>query len=116
MLMNDYLLYGIVAVVVAIILAFIFLKVIKNKQPRQVSAANIPVDVDKIMDAVGGRSNIKETIATSSKVTFLINDDNLVDLDKLKEIGASGIVQTTNKVSAILGKYSKEISNIINNK
>ena len=34
--MNDYLLYGIIALVVIIILAFIFLKVIKNKQPKQI--------------------------------------------------------------------------------
>ncbi len=43
-----------------------------------------------------------------------MNNDSLVDLEKLKALGASGIVQTTNKVSAIFGKYSKEISNMIN--
>ena len=36
MLMNDYLFYGIVALIVVIVLAVIFLKVIKNKQPKQV--------------------------------------------------------------------------------
>lgn len=116
MLMNDYLLYGIIAIVVIIILAFIFLKVIKNKQPKQVKAGDIPVDINMIIDAIGGKANLKETVATSSKVTFFVNKDNLVDLEKLKALGASGIVQTTNKVSAIFGKYSKEISNMINNK
>ena len=111
--MNEYLLYGIIALIVIVILAFIFLKVMKNKQPKQVSAADIPVDVNSI-EAVGGKTNIKETTATSSKVTFFVNDDSLVDLDKLKALGASGIVQTSNKVSAILGKYSKEISHMIN--
>ena len=105
--MNEYLLYGIIALIVIVILAFIFLKVMKNKQPKQVSAADI-------LEAVGGKTNIKETTATSSKVTFFVNDDSLVDLDKLKALGASGIVQTSNKVSAILGKYSKEISHMIN--
>lgn len=114
--MTDYLLYGIIAVIVVIILAFIFLKVMKNKQPKQVSACDIPVDVNSIVEAVGGKKNIKETTATSSKITFFVNDDSLVDLEKLKAIGASGIVQTTNKVSAILGKYSKEISHMINKK
>ena len=110
--MNEYLLYGIIALIVIVILAFIFLKVMKNKQPKQVSAADIPVDVNSIIEAVGGKTNIKETTATSSKVTFFVN--SLVDLDKLKALGASGIVQTSNKVSAILGKYSKEISHMIN--
>lgn len=113
--MNDYLLYGIIALIVVIILAVIFLKVVKNKQPKQIKAGDIPVDISMIVEAVGGKNNIKETVATSSKVTFFIHDDSLVKLDKLKIVGASGIVQTTNKVSAIFGKYSKEISNIINN-
>lgn len=43
--MNEYLLYGIIALIVIVILVFIFLKVMKNKQPKQVSAADIPVDV-----------------------------------------------------------------------
>ena len=102
--MNEYLLYGIIALIVIVILLFIFLKVMKNKQPKQVSADDIPVDVNSIIEAVGGKTNIKETTATSSKVTFFVNDDSLVDLDKLKALGASGIVQTSNKVSAILGK------------
>ena len=51
--MNDYLLYGIIALVVIIILAFIFLKVIKNKQPKQIKAGDIPVDINMIIDAVG---------------------------------------------------------------
>lgn len=114
--MNDYLLYGIIAVIVIIALAIIFLKIMKNKQPKQVSASDIPVDVNSIINAVGGKMNIKDTTATSSKVTFFVNDDSLVDLEKLKALGASGIVQTTNKVSAILGKYSKEISHMINSK
>ena len=33
--MNDYLFYGIVALIVVIVLAVIFLKVIKNKNERR---------------------------------------------------------------------------------
>ena len=66
--MNDYLLYGIIALVVIIILAFIFLKVIKNKQPKQIKAGDIPVDINMIIDAVGGKVNLKETVASSSKL------------------------------------------------
>lgn len=113
--MNDYLLFGIIALIVILILAFVFIKMMKNKQPKKVSANDIPVDVNSIVEAVGGMSNIKETTATSSKVTFFVKDNSLVDLEKLKALGASGIVQTGEKVSAILGKYSKEISNLINN-
>ena len=78
MLMNDYLLYGIVALIVIIVLAIVFTYIIKNRHPKQIKAGD--------------------------------------SLEDLKTLGASGIVQTTNKVSAIFGKYSKEISNMINNR
>ena len=110
----NYLPYILIEIIVIVILAYIFIKSMKNKGPKQVTSADIPADVNKIIEAVGGKSNIKETTATSSKVTFFVNDDNLVDNEKLKALGASGIVQTTNKVTAILGKYSKEISRVIN--
>ena len=93
----NYLPYILIAIIVIVILAYIFIKSMKNKGPKQVTSADIPVDVNKIIEAVGGKSNIKETTATSSKVTFFVNDDNLVDKEKLKALGASGIVQTSNK-------------------
>lgn len=112
--MNDYLLYGIIALLVIIILAVVFVNVIKNKQPNQIKAGNVPIDIEMLIKAVGGKANIKETSASASRITFFVNDDSLVSLDDLKALGASGIVQTTNKVSAIFGKYSREISNMIN--
>ena len=111
--MNDYLLYGIVALIVIIVLAIVFTYIIKNRHPKQIKAGDIPLDINMLINAVGGTNNIKETTASSSRITFFVKDDSLVSL---KTLGASGIVQTTNKVSAIFGKYSKEISNMINNR
>lgn len=42
--------------------------------------------------------------------------DDLVKVNVLKELGASGIIQSTGKVTVILGKFSSEISKIINDK
>ena len=116
MLMNNYLLYGIVALIVIIVLAIVFTYIIKNRHPKQIKAGDIPLDINMLINAVGGTNNIKETTASSSRITFFVKDDSLVSLEDLKTLGASGIVQTTNKVSAIFGKYSKEISNMINNR
>ena len=38
MLMNDYLLYGIVALIVIIVLAIVFTYIIKNRHPKQIKA------------------------------------------------------------------------------
>ena len=55
----NYLPYILIAIIVIVILAYIFIKSMKNKGPKQVTSADIPVDVNKIIEAVGGKSNIK---------------------------------------------------------
>ena len=95
MLMNDYLLYGIVALIVIIVLAIVFTYIIKNRHPKQIKAGDIPLDINMLINAVGGTNNIKETTASSSRITFFVKDDSLVTLEDL---------------------YSKEISNMINNR
>ena len=43
--MNDYLLYGIVALIVIIVLAIVFTYIIKNRHPKQIKAGDIPLDI-----------------------------------------------------------------------
>ena len=51
-----------------------------------------------------------------SKVRFFVENDDLVKVNVLKELGASGVIQATGKVTVILGKFSEEISRIVNAK
>lgn len=114
--MPDYLIYGVIAIIVLIILWFIITKVLKNKTTSLNTAKSIPVEVDGIVRALGGNNNIEEVNATNSKITFKLLDDKLVDVDSLKELGASGVVISGSKVSVILGTKSKDIAEAINKK
>lgn len=113
--MTDYIMYIIIAIVVVIALWFLFAKILKNRRPKEVSMKDIPVDIDALLNALGGIDNIKESIANGSKITFFVNKDDVIKVNTLKQLGASGIIQSTGKITVIMGKFSEEICRVINN-
>lgn len=112
--MPDYLIIILVIVVGFLLGLFIVSKVLKNKKIDDISKRKLPIDVNDVIEAVGGKNNIKDTNANGSKITFFLNDDSLVNTDYLKKLGAGGIVQTNSKITVIMGKFSNEISISIN--
>ena len=114
--MSDYFIYVLIAIIVIVGVWFIFAKVLKNKKPKEVTLKDIPIDLEALIHALGGIDNIKECQSQGSKVRFFVENDDLVKVNVLKELGASGVIQATGKVTVILGKFSDEISRIVNEK
>ena len=114
--MSDYFIYILIAVALIVLVWFIFARGLKNKKPKEVTLKDIPIDLEALINAFGGIDNIKETEAQGSKIRVFVENDDLVKVNVLKELGASGIIQSTGKVTVILGKFSSEISKIINDK
>ena len=114
--MSDYFIYVLIAIIVIVGVWFIFAKVLKNKKPKEVTLKDIPIDLKALIHALGGIDNIKESHSQGSKVRFFVENDDLVKVNVLKELGASGVIQATGKVTVILGKFSDEISRIVNEK
>lgn len=112
--MSDYLIYIVIGIVVIFAIWFIFARVLKNKKPKDVTLKDIPVDIEALINALGGKDNIKESVANGSKITFFVNKDDVIKVNTLKELGASGIIQSTGKITVIMGKFSEEISKIVN--
>ncbi len=110
----DYFIYIVIALIILLVVWFVFAKVLKNKKPKEGNLKDIPVDIEEMVMALGGKSNIKESFANGSKITFFVEKDDLVNVKSLKELGASGLIQSTGKMTVIMGKYSEEISRIIN--
>lgn len=111
--MPDYIIWLIVAIVVVVILWIIFSKVLSKKKLQDSTSTVLSFDIQVFINALGGINNIKQSEATLSKITVYLEDDTQVDATQLKELGASGIVQSKDKVSIILGKVSKEVNNQI---
>ena len=112
--MSDYFIYVLIAIIVIVGVWFIFAKVLKNKKPKEVTLKDIPIDLEALIHALGGIDNIKESQSQGSKVRFFVENDDLVKVNVLKELG--GVIQATGKVTVILGKFSDEISRIVNEK
>ena len=92
--MSDYFIYVLIAIIVIVGVWFIFAKVLKNKKPKEVTLKDIPIDLEAL----------------------IVENDDLVKVNVLKDLGASGVIQATGKVTVILGKFSDEISRIVNEK
>lgn len=111
--MLEYIIWLVLAIIVVIVLWIVFSKVLAKTKVQDSTSASLSFDINSFMDALGGIENIKESEATLSKVTVYLHDEKIVNMAKLKELGASGVVQSNDKVTIILGKVSKEISNKI---
>jgi len=127
----DYILYGLlnwdrthallvipVGLVYAVVYYFLFSFAIKKfnlKTPgredqeqeiRNSSVAKLPFDV---LDAMGGKENIKHLDACITRLRVEVNDKSKVDVQGLKALGASGVLEVGNNMQAIFGPKSDQI-------
>ena len=127
----DYILYGLlnwdrthallvipVGLVCAVVYYFLFSFAIKKfnlKTPgredqeqeiRNSSVAKLPFDV---LDAMGGKENIKHLDACITRLRVEVNDKSKVDVQGLKALGASGVLEVGNNMQAIFGPKSDQI-------
>ena len=78
--MLDYFIYILIAVVLIVLVWFIFAKVLKNKKPKEVTLKDIPIDLEALINAFGGIDNIRETEAQGSKIRVFVENDDIVDV------------------------------------
>ncbi|MBW1174286.1 glucose PTS transporter subunit EIIB, partial [Escherichia coli] len=127
----DYILYGLlnwdrshallvipVGIVYAIVYYFLFdfaIRKFKLKTPgredeeteiRNSSVAKLPFDV---LDAMGGKENIKHLDACITRLRVEVVDKSKVDVAGIKALGASGVLEVGNNMQAIFGPKSDQI-------
>ncbi|GEP83531.1 glucose-specific phosphotransferase system enzym II, factor IIB [Staphylococcus piscifermentans] len=127
----DYILYGLlswdrsnallvipVGIAYAFIYYFLFTFLIKKlnlKTPgredkevenKDVSVSELPFEV---LAAMGHKENIKHLDACITRLRVEVRDKELVDVEKLKQLGASGVLEVGNNMQAIFGPKSDQI-------
>ena len=107
-----------VGIVYAILYYFIFRFIIKKlnyktpgredkeMQNNSVSVSELPF---KVLDAMGGKENIKHLDACITRLRVEVNEKSQVDVESLKQLGASGVLEVGNNMQAILGPKSDKI-------
>ncbi len=103
----QYILIAIGVILALLLLYFGFTRFIKNKDLQQPTAST--VDCYKLLGALGGQNNVTEVRSSPSKLTVGIKEHDKVQIDLIKELGASGIVEGANQLSMIFGKQSSLI-------
>ncbi|SEN91776.1 PTS system D-glucose-specific IIA component, Glc family /PTS system D-glucose-specific IIB component, Glc family /PTS system D-glucose-specific IIC component, Glc family [Mesobacillus persicus] len=69
-------------------------------------AGDLPYNV---LEAMGGQSNISHLDACITRLRVSVNDIKQVDKDRLKKLGAAGVLEVGNNIQAIFGPRSETI-------
>ncbi|WP_176215244.1 glucose PTS transporter subunit IIA, partial [Cytobacillus gottheilii] len=67
---------------------------------------DLPYDV---LEAMGGKENISHLDACITRLRVSVNDIGSVDKNRLKKLGASGVLEVGNNIQAIFGPRSETI-------
>lgn len=59
-----------------------------------------------VLAALGGKENINNLDACITRLRVIVNDKSKVDKDKLKKLGAAGVMEVGNNIQAIFGPKS----------
>ncbi|MDJ1154823.1 glucose-specific PTS transporter subunit IIBC [Macrococcus caseolyticus] len=62
-----------------------------------------------VLDAMGGKENIKHLDACITRLRVEVNDKSKVDVGELKALGAAGVLEVGNNMQAIFGPKSDQI-------
>lgn len=63
----------------------------------------------EVLEAMGGKENIAHLDACITRLRVSVNDIKQVDKDRLKKLGASGVLEVGNNIQAIFGPKSDSI-------
>ncbi|HCZ0828317.1 TPA: PTS transporter subunit IIABC [Staphylococcus aureus] len=78
----------------------------KQSQAVTASATELPYAV---LEAMGGKANIKHLDACITRLRVEVNDKSKVDVPGLKDLGASGVLEVGNNMQTIFGPKSDQI-------
>ena len=94
-------------IIIFVILFIVLLAVLKvvNKDAH--------LDMNKLVDYLGGRDNIIKTEVNLSRFRVTLKDVSIVNKEGIQKLGAKGIVEIDNQLKIILGSNSKQLKKYI---
>ena len=105
-----------VGVAIIIILVIVIIFVIKNKKGgRKKKKEESLATPDEWIDALGGKDNIVEAIATGSRLSIKIKNTELINRESLTNLGVTNIVMMSNKITLVTNLDNQKIVEKIEN-
>ncbi|NLC47879.1 MAG: PTS transporter subunit EIIB [Tenericutes bacterium] len=90
-------------IVIAIILIFISLIVIKMRRK------DFHIEINKLIQYLGGKENIDDVQINLSRLKVTLKDVSIVNKEGIQKLGAKGIVEIDNQLKIIFGPNSKQL-------
>ncbi|MFR1295478.1 MAG: hypothetical protein ACLSBH_08635 [Coprobacillus cateniformis] len=98
----EYVLIFIGVILALLLLYFGFTRLIKNKELNNKVMSTI--DINALLTALGGRDNLTDVKSSPSKLTVALKNHDLVKVEDIQKLGASGIVEGKENLSMIFWK------------
>lgn len=95
-----------ILIAIAIVLIFVFSK---RKGKQKISKQDVVIDTNEWLIALGGKENIIEKEAKGSRLVLKLNNPELINEDKLKELGVSNILKMSNKITLVFEDQAEAI-------
>ena len=86
---------------------------IENEQGTKAGADEWKTKAPLVLEALGGEGNIENLDACITRLRVEVTDTTKVDKDRLKELGAAGVMEVKGGVQAIFGGNSNALKNHI---
>ena len=101
--------------IVLIILVTILIIVLGNRKKKAPAKQISKASPSEWLDALGGKDNVLDVQATGSRLTAKLKDKDLVNRDKLTELGVSSIVMMSDKITMVTSLDNQKIIDSIKN-
>ena len=95
--------YGLIAVVL-IIISLVIIKL---------NHKNFNLEVNKLVQFLGGKDNIIDTEVNMSRFKVTLRDISIVDKEGIQKLGAKGIVEIDNQLKIIFGPEARNLKKYI---
>jgi len=93
--------------IILAVLAIVSLIVVK------LTRKDFHVEINKLIQHLGGRSNIINAECNMSRLKVMLKDVSIVDKEAIQRLGAKGIVEIDNQLKIIFGKDAKQLKKYI---
>ena len=94
----------IIIVVILLIIAFAIVKI--NKK-------DLKLELNKLVDLLGGKDNIIETEVEMSRFKVTLKDVSKANKEGILKLGAKGVVEIDDQLKIILGTNAKQLKKYI---
>ena len=79
----------------------------------KINKKEVKIDVNKLVEYLGGKDNIVKSEVNLSRFIVTLNDITKVNKEAIIDLGAKGIVELDNQLKIILGPNSKQLKKYI---